>query len=117
MFYPPKGLCEAEPNGVHLILSILLCLREDVWTFRFSGDNPPFQNLENILFTDGMGWDGMDGISKVFFNFLHIQTFWQIGCALTKYMFKVCQKLSYGFKSLVLSWGWGNTIFELTIFM
>ena len=27
MFYPPTGLCEAETNGVHLILSILLCLR------------------------------------------------------------------------------------------
>ena len=75
--FPPKGLSKAEPNGVHLILSILLCLRKGFWTFRFSGGNPPFQNLENVLFTDGwdgMGWDGMDGwdgISKVYFNFFY----------------------------------------------
>ena len=86
MFYPPKGLCEAEPNGVHLTvfpfycvwervfgpfvsepvirlfeilkmfyppkglceaeLSILLCLRKGVWTFCFSGGNPPFWNIK-----------------------------------------------------------------------
>ena len=70
MFYPPKGLCEAEPNGVHLILSILLCLRKGVWIFRFSGGNPPFQNLENVLFTDGwdgMGWTGRQKCPSNFF--------------------------------------------------
>ena len=62
------------------------------------------------------GWMGWDGISKVSFNFLHIQICWQLGCALTKYMFKVCHQLSYGFEILLSSWGWGNTIFEITIF-
>ena len=32
MFYPPKDLCEAEPNRVHLFLSIL-CLRKGVGPF------------------------------------------------------------------------------------
>ena len=32
MFYPPKGLCEAEPNGVHLILFILIVVREGYLT-------------------------------------------------------------------------------------
>ena len=53
MFYAPKGLCEAEPNGVHLILSILLCLRKGVWTFRFRGGNPSFWHLENVLSLEG----------------------------------------------------------------
>ena len=31
-------------------------------------------------------------------------------------MFKICQKLSYEFETLMSSWGWGNIIFEITIF-
>ena len=43
MFYPPKGLCEAEPewgpfeNSFHL-----LCLEKGVGTFKFSGGERPF---------------------------------------------------------------------------
>ena len=44
---------EAEPNGVHLILSILLCLRKGVWTFRFRSGKPPFWNPENVLSHEG----------------------------------------------------------------
>ena len=42
MFYPPKGLCKAEPNGVHLTVFPFIVLGKGVWTFRFSGGNPPF---------------------------------------------------------------------------
>ena len=54
MFYPPKGLCEAEPewgpfdNSFHL-----LCLEKGVGTFKFSGGERPFWNLENVLSPEG----------------------------------------------------------------
>ena len=54
MFYPPKGLCEAEPewgpfeNSFHL-----LCLEKGVGTFKFSGGERPFWNLENALSPEG----------------------------------------------------------------
>ena len=34
--------------------SILLCLRRGVLTFRFRGCNPPFQNIENVLYPVGV---------------------------------------------------------------
>ena len=50
MFYPSKGLCEVEHNGVHLTVFPFYCgLRKGFWTFGFSGCNPPFSNLENVL--------------------------------------------------------------------
>ena len=57
MFYPPKGLCEAEPEWDPFdVISSLLCLEKGVWHFKFTDGNLPFWNLENILFTVGMGW-------------------------------------------------------------
>ena len=49
-----------------LLLLIFYCgLRKGVWTFRFSGGNPPSQILENVLLRMGfdglMGWDGWTG--------------------------------------------------------
>ena len=50
IFYPPKGLCEAEPEwGPFDILSILLCLEKGVWHLQFTAGNLPFLNLENAL--------------------------------------------------------------------
>ena len=34
MFYPPKGLCKAEPNGVHLIFFHFIVSREGCWHFQ-----------------------------------------------------------------------------------
>ena len=43
MFYPSKGLCEAEPEwGPFYTLSILLCLEKGVGTFKFTGGERPF---------------------------------------------------------------------------
>ena len=55
----PNGTAIAEPNGVHLILSILLCLRKGVWTFRFRDGIPPFWILENVL----TQWGPFDSLS------------------------------------------------------
>ena len=38
---------------LHHFLYILLCLRKGILTFIFSGGNPPFWNLENVLSPEG----------------------------------------------------------------
>ena len=55
MFYPPKGLCEAEPEWGPFEKSFhLLCLEKGVGTFKFTGGGErPFWNLENVLSPEG----------------------------------------------------------------
>ena len=71
MFYPPKGFCESRfrMGGPFDSLSILLCLRKGVWTFRFSGGNPPFQNLENVLSPEGTAIAEPNGVNLGFCPF------------------------------------------------
>ena len=67
--YPPKGLCEAEPEwGPFDILSNSLCLEKGVWHLQFTGGNSQKKNPENVLF-DGM--DRWEGILIEPFIFLH----------------------------------------------
>ena len=121
-FIPRRDSAKAEPEGGPIVFTyVLLCSRKGVWIFKIPIFTGLFENLKMFYlrmgWMDGMdGMDGWDGISKVSFNFLYIQICWQLRCGLSKYMFKVCHQLSYGFEILVSSWGWGSTIFEITIF-
>ena len=47
MFYPPKGLCQAESEwGPFDVLSILLRLEKGVWHLQFTHGNSPFKILK-----------------------------------------------------------------------
>ena len=63
------------------------------------------------------GWDGMgwDGVSKVSFNFLYTLCVCRSCLCPHIYVLKTCHQHPYGFQNLVSSWGWGNTIFEITL--
>ena len=86
MFNPQTGLFERKIQwGPFDIQSIFLCLEKGVWHFQFTFGFLPHRNLENILYTDGMGWDGLDtmgwaGISKLSFNYIlcrYIEHIWR----------------------------------------
>ena len=62
---------------------------------------------------DGMGWDG---VSKVSFNFLYTLCVCRSCLYAPIYVIKTCHQRTYGFQNLISSWGWGNIIFEITIF-
>ena len=50
----PKGTLQSRAQwGPFDILSILLCLEKGVGTFKFSGGERPFLNLENVLSPGG----------------------------------------------------------------
>ena len=54
MFYPPKGLCEADTEGGPIVFTyVLFCLRTRILDFHFTGGNPPFWNLQNVLSPEG----------------------------------------------------------------
>ena len=70
MFYPPEGLCWAEPEGGPIVFTFhFIGVGRGTGGFNFRGGNPPFWNLENVLFDGVGGW--VDGVSKVSFNILH----------------------------------------------
>ena len=48
----------------------LFGLGNEYWTFFPYGDMA-FLKSENVLFAGGVGWGGMDGVSKVSFKFLY----------------------------------------------
>ena len=50
MFFPPKGLCEAEPEWGPFDSSILLCREKGIRHLQFKSGNSPFWNSENVLF-------------------------------------------------------------------
>ena len=58
---------------------------------------------------------GWDGVSKVSFNDLHTLWVYRTSIYLLIYTLKNCHEHSYGFQNLMSSWGWGNTIFEITL--
>ena len=57
------------------------------------------------------GWmglvDGMDGVTKVSFNFLYTLWVYRLGTYLLIYVLKNCHQHTYGFKNLMSSWGVG----------
>ena len=74
---------------------------------RFTGGNPPKKKPENVLFTDGM--DGMDGISKVSFNFLHALWLYRTCIYLLIYInSKIVTSILMGFKILCQAGGRGQ---------
>ena len=74
MFYPPKGRLLADScRGPIGFTYVLFWVSKTLEAFKIPTFRRPKKIPENVLF-DGMGWDGLDGISFVFFNFLH--TLW-----------------------------------------
>ena len=54
MFYPPKGLCKADTKGGPIVFTyVLFCLRKRILDFHFTGGNPSFWNLQNVLSPEG----------------------------------------------------------------
>ena len=53
MFFAAKGLCEAEPNGVHLTVFPFNVLGKGFDTFKILIFHRPFWNLENVLSSEG----------------------------------------------------------------
>ena len=54
MFYPPEGLCSAEPERGPIVFTLhLIGVGRGTGGFNFSGGNPPFWNLENVLSPGG----------------------------------------------------------------
>ena len=42
IFHPPKGLCEAKPNGVHLTVFPFFCFRKVFWNFQNPNSSSAF---------------------------------------------------------------------------
>ena len=54
MLYPPEGLCWAEPEGGPIVFTLhFIGVGRGTGGFNFSGGNPPFWNLENVLSPGG----------------------------------------------------------------
>ena len=54
MFYPPEGLCWAEPEGGPIVFTFhFIGVGRGTGGFNFRGGNPPFWNLENVLSPGG----------------------------------------------------------------
>ena len=61
MFYPPEGLCGAEPERGPIVFTLhFIGVGRGTGGFKFSGGERPFFFLENVLF-DGTGWTGWTG--------------------------------------------------------
>ena len=74
MFYPPEGLCGAEPERGPIVFTLhFIGVGRGTGTFNLSPGNPPFWKPADVLF-DGTG-GGVDGDQK---------------CPLISYKFKVC---------------------------
>ena len=57
LFYPHKGILRSKTQwgGVHLTVIPFYCVWEGVfWPFVSKGCNPPFQNIENVLYPVGV---------------------------------------------------------------
>ena len=54
MFYARKGLCKADTEGGPIVFTyVLFCLGKRILDFHFTGGNPPFSNLQNVLSPEG----------------------------------------------------------------
>ena len=59
--------------------------------------------------------DEWDRISEVSFNFLHTLKVLRTCISVIIWRIQDCNQDSYGNENLISSWGWGNTIFEITL--
>ena len=78
-FWSPDGSCESRTEGGPIVFTyVLFCLENDLtlWKSNYYGDHF-FSGI--FLFPDWMGWGGMglDGVSKMTFNFIY--TLWVFG--------------------------------------
>ena len=74
----------------------------------------PYDEAEGRVWWDGL--DGWDGSSKVSFKNLHTLLVYRSGIYLLIHVIKNCHQDSYRFQNLMSSWGWGKTIFEITLY-
>ena len=104
----PEGSCESRTEGGPIVFTyVLFWLGNDFDTFKITLLRWPFFFLENVLFPDGVGWDGMglDGVSKVSFNFLYTLWVYRSCICLLFYIVKNCpHKFLVGLK-FWSSWG------------
>ena len=50
MFYPPEGLCGAEPEGGPIVFTLdFIGVGKGTEGFKFWAGNPPFWNVENVI--------------------------------------------------------------------
>ena len=65
----PEGSCESRSYGVHLTYFLFnCCLGNDFDTFKNAIFRRPQKNLENVLFTGGVGgWTGYPKCPLIFF--------------------------------------------------
>ena len=72
---------------------------------------PPGSSAPSLTTSAKHEFDGVGRSSNVSFKFL--RTLWVFRTCIRN---KNCHQHSYGFQNLMSSWGWGNIIFEITIF-
>ena len=116
MFYPPEGLCWAEPEGGPIVFTFhFIGVGRGTGGFKIRIGNPPFWNLENVLFDGVGGWVGwwVDGVSNGSLIFLHTLWVYRTCIGVLIYTFKICHQLCYGFESFMSSWGSGSKISNL----
>ena len=70
MFYPPEGLCRAEPEGGPIVFTFdFIGVGNGTGGFKIRIGNPPFWKPADVLFD---GTDGLDGPEKCPLNFFII---------------------------------------------
>ena len=108
LLYPPKGLCKAEPNGVHFDSFHFIVVWEGYLTPSIYFRKFVKKTLIFFILFDGMDGMGWDSIKSV----LNFYTFWiyREGDYLLIHVILNYHQHSYRFQNLMSSWGWGNKI-------
>ena len=98
MFYPPEGLCRAEPERGPIVFTyVLFLVRKRILDFQFTGRNSQKKIPENVLF-NGTGGRVDGRKSKVSFKILHTLYVYRLSIYLLMYQIKIVTNIVMGFK-------------------
>ena len=73
IFYPPKGVCEAAPEGsIWRSFHFIMCSSKGTGHLRFWWGNPRFWNLQNVLSPEGSLRSSSEGVHLTVFPFYYV---------------------------------------------